>query len=470
MFKLTMCGSDGSSEILTYDPHASTLVDANSVPVPLESIQSFYNDDKKTAVLIPFTAFSPEMPVGKIRKIKTLKIQLGLKCNFSCEYCNQANSTDPEDGTPTAVTHYLQKLDTWLFEAPERIEFWGGEPLIYWKSLKPLATELRNRFPDAKFLIITNGSLFDEEKIEFLDSMGFFVGLSHDGPGQYVRGKDPLLTEALPFIQKLYLKLSALGRMSFNCVLTKDNMCISDIRQHIANAIGVEEMMLQVQTEELFTPYDEQTAYLGPKDASDRSTILHKVFWENANKGALPTTNAKFGQFFRTIASGIPSSVLRQKCGADSPNVLSMDLYGNVLTCQNTSAKDSRHLLGTVDDFDNLKLTSSTHWSLRKECPSCPVLQLCKGSCMYTQDELWTMGCNNSFAYNLGIFATAMYFITGKVLTKIEGSDIRSRGETYVDVIDVDLIKTGDIWDLFAVDRANRASKVLRRVISIKKA
>lgn len=32
---------------------------------------------------------SPENPLGKTKKIKTLKIQLGLSCNYSCEYCSQ---------------------------------------------------------------------------------------------------------------------------------------------------------------------------------------------------------------------------------------------------------------------------------------------------------------------------------------------------------------------------------------------
>jgi hypothetical protein len=75
-----------------------------------------------------------------------------------------------------------------------RIEFWGGEPFVYWKTLKPLAEGVRTLYPKARFNIITNGSLFDQEKIDWLYNLGFGVGISHDGPAYEAgRGADPLL-------------------------------------------------------------------------------------------------------------------------------------------------------------------------------------------------------------------------------------------------------------------------------------
>ena len=52
-----------------------------------------------------------------------------------------------------------------------RVEFWGGEPLVYWKTLKPLAEELRNKYPNAIFGLITNGSLLDTEKNDWLEKL-----------------------------------------------------------------------------------------------------------------------------------------------------------------------------------------------------------------------------------------------------------------------------------------------------------
>jgi uncharacterized protein len=41
------------------------------------------------------------------------------------------------------VEDFLRQLTASLSQAPERIEFWGGEPLVYIKTLKPLAERLR---------------------------------------------------------------------------------------------------------------------------------------------------------------------------------------------------------------------------------------------------------------------------------------------------------------------------------------
>ena len=135
-------------------------------------------------------AVSPSSPAGK-SNIKNLKIQLGLSCNYSCEYCSQRFVPNIDHSNSKLVDNFLQNLDSWLKDPPDQIEFWGGEPFVYWKVLKPLAEKLREKFLFTKFLVITNGSLFNDDIIDWLDEMGFVVGISHDGPGQNVRGPDP---------------------------------------------------------------------------------------------------------------------------------------------------------------------------------------------------------------------------------------------------------------------------------------
>ena len=121
-----------------------------------------------------------------------LKIQLGLSCNYSCEYCSQRFVPTAEETSSKHVDKFLENLDSWMKETPKKVEFWGGEPLVYFKTLKPLAEALRIKWPDVKFLMITNGSLLTPEINDWLVEQNFSVGISHDGPGQPVRGPDPL--------------------------------------------------------------------------------------------------------------------------------------------------------------------------------------------------------------------------------------------------------------------------------------
>ena len=128
-------------------------------------------------------AVSRETPVGK-KDIKILKIQLGLSCNYSCEYCSQRFVPTAEETSSKHVDKFLENLDSWMKETPKKVEFWGGEPLVYFKTLKPLAEALRIKWPDVKFLMITNGSLLTPEINDWLVEQNVDVGISHDGPGQ----------------------------------------------------------------------------------------------------------------------------------------------------------------------------------------------------------------------------------------------------------------------------------------------
>ena len=91
-----------------------------------------------------------KMPSGK-GNLRVLKIQLGLSCNYSCEYCSQRFVPHGEETHREEADAFLSGLDSWLRSTPQEIEFWGGEPFVYWKTLRPLAEALRERYPDARF-------------------------------------------------------------------------------------------------------------------------------------------------------------------------------------------------------------------------------------------------------------------------------------------------------------------------------
>ena len=176
----------GEERTFGYDNMTSHITDAagEKIVVRPATLRSVANG--RVAAVV-----GPAQP-GRKRDIRTLKIQLGLSCNYACEYCSQRFVPHAAETNKDDVEPFLDGLAGWIKVPPERIEFWGGEPFVYWKTLKPLAEALRERFPDASFGIVTNGSLLDAEKNAWLDALGFGVGISHDGPGQSVRGPDPL--------------------------------------------------------------------------------------------------------------------------------------------------------------------------------------------------------------------------------------------------------------------------------------
>ena len=409
----------------TYDNQTSELLDFHGNPA-LEVNPKDYQSAQVTSI---------DSPLGKTSP-KTLKISLGLSCNYECSYCSQrfvphADSTNPKD-----VDKFVNELDAWVITPPERIEFWGGEPLVYWKTLKPLAEMLRNKYPNATFIMITNGSLLDIEKNKWLDHMGFHVGMSHDGPGYHVRGLDPLENEEQRnAIMDLYGRLKPKGRMSINAVLHKDNQSRKDIQDFLIRAFGDN---VNIGEGSYIDPYDQggmESSLLSSADQiSYRQQAISNI--RNNSVNNFNILHEKIHDFIESIRTARPANAVGQKCGMDKPDNIAVDLNGNVVTCQNVSAVSvapnmESHQIGHISDMANVKLKTSTHWSKRKDCPDCPVLQLCKGSCMFLEGDLWDAGCNNSFSDNIPFFAAAIETLTGYIPYYIEGPQREDRKDIF---------------------------------------
>jgi len=154
-----------------------------------------------------------------------------------------------------------------------------------------------------------------------------------------------------------------------------------------------------------------------------------QAFQEIRSGGAKNFINLsdKITGFVKSIETARPADSLGQKCGMDKTDATAVDLRGNVLTCQNVSAASvapngEAHQIGHVSRFSEVKLNTTTHWSKRKECPECPVLQICQGACMFLQDELWAATCDNSYSDAIPVFAAAIEVLTGCIPLHIEGN------------------------------------------------
>lgn len=409
----------GETTRMVYNNITSSFVyEKTGVSIADETVKKSFDSVERVSKNNPLRKTTP----------KTLKISLGLNCNYECEYCNQKHvvRNDENTGIDNAVK-FLESMPKWVLTPPEQIEFWGGEPFVYYKTLKFLAENLREKYPNARFLIITNGSLLTKEINEWLEKLGFNVGISHDGPGQSVRGPDPLLDpEQKKNILDLYYRLKPLGRCSFNTMVNSKNQSRAEIQKFFVELTGDEDV--GIGEGGFIDAYDEggvATSLTDDQHKEFRNRAFHEI--RTAQTTKFGNTNRKIIDFIDSIKVQRPADALGQKCGMDKSENIAVDLNGNVLTCQNVSSSavsfnGELHKIGTVDDFDNIKLKTATHWSFREECSSCPVLQICKGSCMFLQGPLWDISCNNSYSDAIPIFAAGVEFLTGYVPIHIEGS------------------------------------------------
>ncbi|MBQ9479929.1 MAG: radical SAM protein [Selenomonadaceae bacterium] len=133
-------------------------------------------------------------------------LKLTTACNLNCSYCSEGDRAIermPEDifyklvdELPALLDHVGKRNAEFLFH--------GGEPLLYGRDgLKRLIDYARAQLStfDIQFLMQTNGTLIDDDWIEFLKAQDIHVGISLDGypdiHDQFRRTKDDRPTAAL---------------------------------------------------------------------------------------------------------------------------------------------------------------------------------------------------------------------------------------------------------------------------------
>lgn len=406
--------------------------------------------DQETAVqpVAKIPAPKGELPIQRI------KIQMGLECNYSCSYCSQAAVTRPESMTARDIEPFIQMLtSTDVNLHPNvRFEFWGGEPFVYWKTLKPLAERLREIFPRAQFNIITNGSLLDVEKVDWLAKLGFGMNISHDGPGQHMRGDDPLDTK-YEIIRYALEKLE--GRIAMSSVLNKQNTSRAAIIDFWISKFP--ELNIKSQEMAFLDVYNEggtDSLELTVQDVFDiRRNLWAELRFISRVREHCHEQSYKCEEVLRAntapnndhecqgdgcccssgeggdgctggCANHAPAVQFGQKCGMEDPATMAVDLKGNVLTCQNVSAAETAangnsHAIGHLSDLSGVVLNTHTHWTSRDNCPTCPVVKICQGSCMFLQGSNFRSSCEMSFTEALTQFAIGFEQLTGYIPVRI---------------------------------------------------
>lgn len=115
-------------------------------------------------------------------------VVLTQRCNFKCLYCHASVvGTDAAGKDMTAET--ARRVVDLIFQSPSptlMLEFQGGEPLLNWPVLKFVVKYAREKNKVHKrslhFGLISNFSLLDDEKIDFLIEHGVSFCTSLDGP------------------------------------------------------------------------------------------------------------------------------------------------------------------------------------------------------------------------------------------------------------------------------------------------
>jgi uncharacterized protein len=436
-FDLLLAYPDGREAWAVYDSEESRVWvegeelqlrrDVDEPEPPAHSDYRFYHMNGERPV-------SPDHPGAKRRGgVRVVKLNIGMACNYRCAYCLQDHAhTDPIGGRPSDVGPLVSGLKAWVSDGDGlgvRFEIRGGEPFVYWKTLKPLVEGVRRVYPQSTITVTTNGSLLDMDKARWLVEQDAVLVFSHDGPGQMLRGADPLddpkVAEAALWLHNRSKERKQEGQSHFlfASMINRFNTSRLAILDYFTRFTGDDALIIgeggyiDISSPEFF-----YMTLAGQEAIDYRINMLREL--QQGVEERVPILHRRLHEFHKSFVKGVPDSTIGQRCGLDSPDRVAIDIKGNVLTCQNHTIRDTTedgrpHHLGHVSRIENVKLDTATHWSHRDECRVCPVIHLCRGSCMALEGDCWKATCENAYSDSVPLFARWFEVMTGAVPTYI---------------------------------------------------
>lgn len=404
-----------------------------------------------------FTSKKFTKPLKRIYKksdVEHLRIQLGLNCNFSCKYCNQSACKDsylkdkqislPPEST---IKNFIKLLNKNNIQALKLINLWGGEPFVYWKYIKILIPELLKLYPTVRICILSNGSLLNQEIINFLIKYRINLTISHDAQGfnAYRDDNDPLENPKIVKLLQQFIDASEESKQlwdsfseeeknldvikekhkpfnfSINTVITPANLEIHKIPAYFYLKLGRE---VQFHFESIVKASKEVKQILGPFTEEQKRLVTNEIF----SKACINSTNYKDNPFYSlrdrvstiidVFVNKIPSEYREIICDVASDRTLATDLQGNILACHGADAKNwTIGHLNTVNETINYKVKG---WSERPHCPNCPFTAFCGGGCVIATDEDSQEMCEYLKIYHGALFAAAWFALVNGIISSIE--------------------------------------------------
>lgn len=353
------------------------------------------------STILPFS--ESENPNGINRDAHQLEIILGLKCNLRCSYCNQqsfrnnVHSSSLED-----VPHFLKRFDD-LGIKPKVVRFGGGEPLVYWDVFKALVIDIRDRIPEVAFFTITNATLLDDEKLDFIKKHRINITVSADGLTP--RGASNILVDSKLMLQKAAKKLGPLLR--FSAVLTNQTPDVMLVREQIQDAIGGSPIFSCCPLKLRSKDGDVLT-----EEASQKiSQSVFEALYDGWDGGV---RKSHIEGFVRALLSRARLADVRSDyCPYNCGNILT-DLKWSAFRCH-TEPKP----LGTIDALPMSLPSVGGDWTQRKNCSRCAYIHMCKGFCPSLEGDARKLSCEYISAFWLGAFRYVFGSLFGVYVEKI---------------------------------------------------
>lgn len=376
--------------------------------IPAEHLETLV----ELGILVPDLEKERQEVSGMLAEINRLDpginvaVVLGLACNFDCVYCYEGSMKDGRAMTPETADRLVGFLRQRLGQSGKqklRLDFYGGEPLLYVDRIKAIAGPLKkiveSRGGDFRFSLVTNGSLLTPETVHQLLPFGLAgAKVTVDGPAAVHDSLRPFRD----------------GRPSFGTIMANLHDCCDLVRigfggnytresWHLVGKLLDQALAMGLTPDRLGNVQFHPVQQTGDRFANPEFTGgCASVNEPWLAKAAIQVREQVLARGYR-IPKMKPSP-----CMVDIDDAFTVNHDGAVYKCV-AMIGHPQYRVGMLPDADlprppvrfDLTPYHPDHWRRHPACLACAYLPICFGGCRFTtfqqQDSMQEVDCQYNF-------------------------------------------------------------------------
>lgn len=327
--------------------------------------------------------------IQKEQRLESLSLLITRQCNFKCAYCIhfEAENSLTEKPQNKSMSFEIAKKAIDIFfhklkvqgQSIADIELLGGEPLINWGIIERILSYVYERYAknyEVTFGMVTNLTLLDCEKIEYLKKYNVQLFSSIDGGKEYhdkfrrYKNNDGTFSDVMDKIALAQDFDYPIPGFSFT--MTEENMggLSMSFIEYVKNTFGIQSIH-----------GDYSFLQPRPSNAEKISEALMDIFRATFEKQI--RMNGTFSSSFVNMMNGHYHEHVTAFCEKLKGMNLSVDPDGKLFLCTYFPMEVGR--LESLQEYyvnrENLSSIYNFVCNIRKECFGCVLEGLCQGGC-----------------------------------------------------------------------------------------
>lgn len=358
-------------------------------------------------------------------RMQKLTLQITQNCNLRCKYCaysGKYNQRTHNNNNMSVET--MQKSIDFVMERSDGVErlnigFYGGEPLLEFQKIKRAIEYINEKYNGRKidYSITTNGTLLNDEIIQFFIKNDFNVLISLDGPREMHnenrvfengQGSFDKIMQNLKYVKDSYPEF--FKKINFNTVVPPGNdyKCINDF---FSASKVLEDNNLFKSTVSIWNikdkvSYDDKY-FVTYKYQSLKILMAALGFYSKKKISRLFATDfVAIQRFYQNLGKMSVCTKCAHPGGPCIPGArrTMVDIFGNIFPCERVSEQSRNMKLGDIysgHDIDKVNKLLNIGWLTQNECINCWNFAHC-GLCATSADTQEDLSKEKklSFCYN----------------------------------------------------------------------